>query len=737
MYVPDERRSYRRLFTGLSLALAAATLWALVDETWTRRPWKEHQAAYIELRPEEAPAAVRQLVIPGLDNIDRCTTCHAGIDDPELVGDEVPGVLRTHPRHEELLGPHPPERFGCTSCHQGQGPALTAESAHGDELWPWPLLTGAMAESSCLACHPEEESLAGAPTLSLGRQGFRELGCSGCHLTGLDDPEPSAPPSLRHVGSKLHEGSLLAWIRDPRPHRPGAHMPLFWPGADEDPALAALRDEESLAIAAYLVEVSEPLADPGLEPDPVLAAEGREIFEAVGCRGCHLLGDEEGPEAAPVEDAWADFDEPGSDEVVDPWLDFAEEIDPAAPWAPERGTTVDQPLGFGPVLGAEGARARFDFLAVWLRDPAAYWPEARMPDMRLDDEQVLALASWLSTEGAEHRPETPPELVDPEDTLVQRGGELIDLYGCQGCHDIPGFEEARRPGPELGGFGDKGVAELFFGDLPQQERSWETFVHTKLTSPRVFSDDDIHPVMPDYELDDDTALALAVFLRGLRGQAPPAEYLQTDVVDPQLRLAEGLIEERNCRGCHDLDGTPGRISRYYDEDWMAPPTLVGEGARVQPQWLFGFLREPSSLRTWLQLRMPDFRLSEEEAAALVAWFGQGSTSPYRDLPTHEPSPERVEMAAAMFVDLKCVACHQYSAGERASADRAPDLALAPQRLDPAWIAHFLVDPDRLIPGTRMPQFFPDGQTPFPDLLEGDTDAQIELLTEHVMSGSPH
>ena len=83
-----------------------------------------------------------------------------------------------------------------------------------------------------------------------------------------------------------------------------------------------------------------------------------------------------------------------------------------------------------------------------------------------------------------------------------------------------------------------------------------------------------------------------------------------------------------------------------------------------------------------------------------------------------------------------MSCHQYSAGDGKAADRAPDLGLAPQRLDPAWVASFLQDPDVMLPGTRMPQFFAGGQTPFPELLDGDTDAQIELLVEHLMRAQP-
>ena len=69
--------------------------------------------------------AIRQLFLPELQRIDRCTTCHLGVANPEMADAKVP--LSTHPG--DLLKHHPAEKFGCTVCHQGEGRAITAESA--------------------------------------------------------------------------------------------------------------------------------------------------------------------------------------------------------------------------------------------------------------------------------------------------------------------------------------------------------------------------------------------------------------------------------------------------------------------------------------------------------------------------------------------------------------------------------------------------------------------------------
>ncbi|MBI5607496.1 MAG: hypothetical protein HY902_01295, partial [Deltaproteobacteria bacterium] len=142
-FVADEHRNYKIIFMILSLGVAASVAWAFVDEGYTRRPWKRWQSEYAKLRPNRSQEeAVAQLVVPELQVVDRCPTCHAGIDDPSMVGETIPKVLRAHPQRDTLLKAHPPLRFGCTPCHRGQGLALTAETAHGpgDPHWLEPIL---------------------------------------------------------------------------------------------------------------------------------------------------------------------------------------------------------------------------------------------------------------------------------------------------------------------------------------------------------------------------------------------------------------------------------------------------------------------------------------------------------------------------------------------------------------------------------------------------------------------
>ena len=77
---------------------------------------------------ESRPVGIQQIWLRDFDNrVDRCTTCHLGVADAAMAGAPEPFRLHVGTVHT----PDGFDRFGCTSCHGGQGPATSAEQAHG------------------------------------------------------------------------------------------------------------------------------------------------------------------------------------------------------------------------------------------------------------------------------------------------------------------------------------------------------------------------------------------------------------------------------------------------------------------------------------------------------------------------------------------------------------------------------------------------------------------------------
>ncbi|HET8782676.1 MAG TPA: hypothetical protein VFM63_09670, partial [Pyrinomonadaceae bacterium] len=136
-----------------------------------------------------------QISVGAYEIVDRCEVCHAGIREPVDLkpSDLGPGGPNTEPDalarafvshpDREVLQIHNPEKFGCASCHWGNGRATTSETkGHGrHRFWLWPMFEKENTEAGCQQCHARDRVTQGADTLNLGRDLFSERGCVGCH----------------------------------------------------------------------------------------------------------------------------------------------------------------------------------------------------------------------------------------------------------------------------------------------------------------------------------------------------------------------------------------------------------------------------------------------------------------------------------------------------------------------------------------------------------------------------
>jgi mono/diheme cytochrome c family protein len=179
---------------------------------------------------------------------------------------------------------------------------------------------------------------------------------------------------------------------------------------------------------------------------------------------------------------------------------------------------------------------------------------------------------------------------------------------------------------------------------------------------------------------------------------------------------------------------------------FTPPVLYGEGKKVQCTWAFDFLEEPIGLRPWLDIRMPTYKLPEHEATALSRYFAviEGEEYPYEYIKETKAKyieekergmPGYLAMARHLFEskDVNCASCHVRGditpKGE--PADWAPDLSLSRKRLKPDWIVRWLLDPQLIQPGTKMPKFFREGV--FQDIFPGTPEEQAEALKDLLMN----
>ena len=122
-------------WTALLAGLFVLSYWEDSSPEWTTYQRRFlHSLSKDERRTLRS--GIKQLIVSDLGRVDRCTTCHVAIDKPQLALAEQP--FTAHPG--DYLKWHPPEKFGCTVCHGGQGLATEVKAAHGQvEHWERPL----------------------------------------------------------------------------------------------------------------------------------------------------------------------------------------------------------------------------------------------------------------------------------------------------------------------------------------------------------------------------------------------------------------------------------------------------------------------------------------------------------------------------------------------------------------------------------------------------------------------
>jgi mono/diheme cytochrome c family protein len=141
--------------------------------------------------------------------------------------------------------------------------------------------------------------------------------------------------------------------------------------------------------------------------------------------------------------------------------------------------------------------------------------------------------------------------------------------------------------------------------------------------------------------------------------------------------AFGEVYERyKCYVCHEFNG--------YGRDLA--PDLSYEGSRAQRQWLIDFLKSPQTLRPTLVLRMPQFNMTDKEAATLADYIGMVLQNPAINpvsLDAKQFTPQMVSLGKQLYeVKYQCQACHTIGSS---GGYVGPNLSNVGNWMTPAWI----------------------------------------------------
>jgi cytochrome c2 len=586
--------------------------------------------------------------------VDMCTTCHMASDREgwDEKGDAEP--LRSHPRLDLFLSsksPHPLKDVGCTICHRGGGEALDFVRAdhrpddehqaeawheehgwHKQHHWDYPMLAPAFVEASCVQCHKTSMELIAeeAPKVSRGYELFEKYGCYACHKVDWFPTNRKPGPSLKGIRAKVRPDWITSWIAHPKAFRPTTWMPQIFHlenfkadepvvksnyGQGPDILGQSWNDTSVAAVAAFVLSRAP---EKEMPPLPVAgdAERGREVFRVSGCLGCHNLAPYPGTEAKTEDLA---FVKDGANE-------------------------------HGPNLRGVASKVNREWLYAWIKDPKSYWPDTRMPNLRLADQEAADIAAYMidDPDGLFH--EVPagwaekPSPVDVETLREQArwffnklgrgeidrrlsganpehrwddveklkvavGEQLVMNQGCFSCHEIAGLENEMPIGTELSNWGSKTVDKLDFGfaaykDLggrPMLDHEYrEGWLMRKLHAPRSY---DLEKVknpkeklrMPYFAFSDEEVQSIATFVVGLVDDEVKLARMNPSAEERAMDAGLRAIRQKNCVACHVL--APGEVT-YRDEGGKLR-TVVGELTPLESAKTPPPMHDLQALEAWL------------------------------------------------------------------------------------------------------------------------------------------
>lgn len=477
---------------------------------------------------------------------------------------------------------------------------------------------------------------------------------------------------------------------------------------DRSPLEASSIDEAARRVAP---ELSRELAAVN-RLDPVPSQDlylGQQMIGHYGCFGCHAIeGFAKARRVAP--------DLTGPDAIA---------------------TKFMKKFDFG-VLEKDLQHARHAWLGQKLRDPRGFdkgktrKPEdkLKMPKFNLEESEIHALVTFLlglTNEKITREVKPVPSAARQE---RESGERIVWDRNCMGCHQF-NLEKitVRREPLEAGG--------------PQEELVLRGMTEVDTQDMHLFT---LWHKVP--ELGSEGLIGSPVDLRTLGTilRREPARG-----ADGAIAIAYHMMQEAG-RDPAKLDALD--LARELGERRpYLPPNLYREGEKVQPSWLFRFLKNPETIRPSVEVQMPTFGFTDAEAETLSRYFARtaGQLYPFEEMPELDPTAKKnfqkahPQLWAGVDSFLRssghgnCVSCHA-AGGASAQGPKeswGPDLSLVRERFRPDWLRPWLKDPASLLPGTKMPS---PSWGDYKDLLPGAAEDQIEAVTLHLLhelkTGSP-
>lgn len=226
----------------------------------------------------------------------------------------------------------------------------------------------------------------------------------------------------------------------------------------------------------------------------------------------------------------------------------------------------------------------------------------------------------------------------PQSQVVDVGRQVINKAGCYGCHRIgyEAFEDLPRIGPDLRKVASK-IEPAFASKWIEAPREFRptTWMPHFFYAENIAGEANLARQRAEIE-------AIVDFLWDIsdRPEYPAAPAGNSE-------RGEKLFYEVGCAGCHLVDSEAVRED-YLDSLYsLHGPNLAGVGSKTSAGWLYAWIKDPKQYRE--DTAMPNLRLSDREAADIVAFLGEQRQEGFDSLEREPVDPAyRQELVESYF-----------------------------------------------------------------------------------------
>ena len=230
--------------------------------------------------------------------------------------------------------------------------------------------------------------------------------------------------------------------------------------------------------------------------------------------------------------------------------------------------------------------------------------------------------------------------------------------------------------------------------------------------------------VPSYQLSAKQKASLTAVIK-----SPPVESQE-----PVAVIARTMTT-MNCYACHSRDKIGGpteetnktfqTVQPEMGDEGRVPPPLDGVGAKLNADYFKQILDKGTHDRPYMHTRMPGFGIAN--VGHLPALFAGIDKLPVAAEVTFDVPEGKVRSSARHMIGeaaLACIKCHTFN-NVKAEGIQGIEMTLMPKRVTRDWFHYYMLDPQRVRPGTRMPSAFLNNISPFPDILGGKAIARLK------------